>query len=169
MPVSPVATLVDQLIAAQKAISGIPEWRHSEHDRRELRLISPLTIDGASTGAHIEIKSYPNSHDLRYRLLLIVEKCVYRVDHVNNEHHTNSFDRPSDLKEYSFCEPHYHAWQDNKRFCTKFSLPSELPNARLMPVTVRTFDSALRWFCGELNIEQPQTGLITLPSRVTLL
>ena len=164
-----VATLIDNLIAARKEIGGIPDWRPTDTDPSEFRLVMPLTIDGVSTGSHLEIISYPNATPVRFRTLLVAEKCVARIDYVFDEPHVNSFDRPHDLLEFDFCEPHYHSWSDNKRFCTRLSLPERLQNARILPTSARSFDSVLRWFCAELNIEQPPNGLIALPMRTTLI
>lgn len=164
----PVAELIDSLLAAPKTLGGIPDWREGPYSGEE-RLIMPLLIDGVSSRAELLVTSYPFFGHSKFRILICAEKCIWRIDHVFDEPHINSFNRPSDLHEYDFCEPHYHSWQDNRRFCTYQSLTQKLFNARIMPVDVRSFDSSFRWFCGQTNIEQPPTGLIALPPRRRLL
>ena len=149
-------------------MDGIPDWRDGPYGG-EMRMVMPLRINDVSTGGELLVTAYPLIGHSRFRVMLILQKCVWRVDHVNDEPHINSFDRPADLAEFDFCEPHYHAWADNRRFCTHLSLPEQLENARLMPQHVRTFDTTLRWFCGQTNIEQPPPGVIALPPRTRLL
>lgn len=164
----PIAEIIDDLLAAPKTMDGVPDWQDAPY-RGEQRIVMPLRIDGVSTGADLLITSYPFIGHTKFRIMINADKCVWRIDHVMDEPHINSFDKPPDLLEFDFNEPHYHSWQDNRRFCTHFSLPNELQNARIMPAHVRTFDSSLRWFCGETNIEQPPNGLIDLPPRRRLL
>lgn len=164
----PIAQIIDELLAARKTLSGNPDWQASEHGV-EYHVIMPLRINGLSTGADLRVTAYPNEGHSRYRILLCAPKCIWRIDHVVGEPHVNSFNRPTDLKEYSFDEPHYHSWNDNRRFCTHASLPDRLENARILPPNHRAFDNALRWFCGSNNIEQPPHGLIVLPQRTRLL
>ena len=164
-----VSRLVDDLIAAEKEIGGHPDWQHTEYDPTELRMLMPLLIDGVSSGAQIEVKSYPSITPMKFRLMLIMEKCIFRIDFVVDETHTNSLDRPSDLYITMIRGPHYHSWYDNKRFCTQSTLPDRLKNARVVPADLRTFDNVFRWFCGELNIVQPPPGYVDLPRRTTLL
>jgi hypothetical protein len=163
-----IAELIDDLLAAEKTIAGDPDWRIGPYDGED-RLVMPLRIRGVSTGSDLMISAYPYLGNSKFRIMVCAEKCVWRIDHVFDEPHVNSFSRPSDLDEYSFNEPHYHAWSDNRRFCTHQSLPDRLYNARIMPPDVRSFDSSLRWFCGKTNIVQPPHGLIALPPRRRLL
>lgn len=163
----PIAAIIDDLLAAKKTLIGSPVWQNP-YSSSEDRLLLPLQVDGVSTGADLTISAYPNIRPLSYRMMICAPKCIWRVDYVYDEHHINSFERPIDLKEFSFCEPHYHAWPDNRHFCTYSTLPDRLPNARIMP-NLRSFDSCLRWLCGETNIEQPPCGLIDLPPRRVLL
>ncbi|HUZ32794.1 MAG TPA: hypothetical protein VMV19_11940 [Xanthobacteraceae bacterium] len=164
----PIRDLIDQLLGARKTISGVPDWQPAPYEGEE-RLIMPLRIDGVSCGADLLITAYPLIGQSKYRIMLCAPKCIWRIDHVNDEPHVNSLNRPLDLTEYWFNEPHYHSWQDNRRFCTYFSLPDNLENARIIPLEIRSFDSSLRWFCGQTNIDQPPAGLISLPPRRKLL
>ena len=158
---------IDGLLAARKAISGEPNWQDTYYN--EARLIMPLVVDEVSCGADLEIISYPLDGHTRFRVMICAPRCIWRIDHVTDEPHVNSFNRPNDLAEADINGPHYHSWPDNRRFATHSSLPDRLENARVLPAGLQTFDSTLRWFCGETNIEQPPTGLIVLPSRMRLL
>ena len=167
MPKSPpIAELIDGLLAAQKTFAGEPDWIDIYHG--ESRLVMPLHVGGVSSGSDLKISAYPLIGDAKFRIMLCAPKCVWRVDHVSDEPHVNSFNRPADLEAQSFCQPHYHAWADNRRFCAYATLPDRLENARILPKPW-SFDSVLRWFCGETNIEPPQKGAIVLPQRKNLL
>ncbi|MBI1775895.1 MAG: hypothetical protein HYR63_11165 [Proteobacteria bacterium] len=163
-----IAELIDDLLAARKELVGIPGWREGPHPD-EHRLVMPLHIDGVSTGAEFLVTAYPLVGHGKFRIMICAPKCVWKIDHTTDELHVNSFDRPSDILEHSFMQPHYHSWADNRRFSTRSVLPEQLKNARIMPEGVRSFDSSLRWFCGDTNIEQPAKGLIVLPPRTRLL
>ena len=161
-----IAKVIDDLLAVRKTFTGEPDWR--DIYPHESRLVMPLHIDGVSSGADLRISAYPFIGDSKFRILLCVPRCVWRVDHVTDEWHFNSFNRPADLEEESFCQPHYHAWADNRRFCAYATLPDRLENARILLKSL-SFDSVLRWFCGETNIEPPRKGAIVLPQRKKLL
>ena len=162
---SPISELIDGLLVAPKTFTGEPDWR--DIYQNESRLVMPLHVDGLSRGFDLQILAYPLVGDSKFRIMLCAPKCVWRVDHVSDELHVNSFDRPADIEEQSFCQPHYHAWLDNRRFCTHATLPDRLENARILPKPW-SFDSVFRWFCGETNIEPPQNGAIVLPQRKKL-
>jgi hypothetical protein len=168
MATRPIAELINDLLAARKTIEGVPRWEEGPYVGKE-RLLMPLYVEGASGNVDLIITAYPYAGHSRFRVMLCAPKCVWRTDCTIDEPHFNSFDRPADLEEVYFCEPHYHSWSDNRRFCTMQGLPDKLPNARKMPTEVRSFDSCLRWFCGQTNIEQPAAGMITLPPRRRLL
>jgi hypothetical protein len=163
-----VAALVDALIAADKTLEGQPDWRPAGNGD-EQRLILPIFIDGTSTEASVEINAYPNAADLAFRVMLRVEKCVWRIDYTDWELHVNPVDTFSTIDPYSFTEPHFHSWADNRRYCTVASLPSRLKIARPLPARFRGFDAAFRWFCGEVNIAQPPSGMVYLPQRTRLI
>ena len=161
--------IIDRLLEATKTPIGSPSWEASTWGKGELRLLWPLCIDNVPCQADLEINAYPtygNSKE-KWRIKLLVGRCIWRIDYVHDEHHINSLDKRDDLIDYAFTAPHYHAWEDNKRFCTHNILPIDLPNARIMPITCRTFPNALRWFCAETNIVLPH--MIDLPPRTMFL
>jgi hypothetical protein len=165
-----IASLIDALLDQDKVLSAaVPDWRdtgaHGQH-----RLIVPVVLaDGISTGLELEVHAYPDMRPLRFNILLNYGLCVWRIDHEEDDAHINSLDAPPDIAGLYLTGPHYHAWDDNKRFCTHNSLPNKLKNARVLGNGIRSFDSALRWLCGEARIGQPPTGLITLPPKSRLL
>lgn len=165
----PIAELVDQLLAQEKLFGGIPAWQEVGF-RGEHRLVIPLVDNlGASLPLKVEVDAYPNIQPLRYRILLFVDdtKCVWRVDFVDDELHVNPLDVGPDITTEPIEEPHFHSWNDNRRFSTHAALPTRLPVARIMP-PIRQFDAGFRWFCGEVNIHQPANGQIDLPPRTRL-
>jgi hypothetical protein len=168
MATRPIAELIDDLLAARKTIAGLPNWIEAPYEWEE-RLLMPLHINGVSGGVDLIVTAYPHFGHSKFRIMICAPKCIWRIDHANDEPHVNSFERPLDLEETDFCEPHYHSWSDNRRFCTHGGLPDKLLNARKMPADVRSFDTSLRWFCGQTNIEQPVVGMITLPPRRRLI
>ena len=116
----------------------------------------------------LEVIAYPNEAD-RFRIVLIYQKAVWRLDYVKNEAHVNSLNRPPELPSGPIDEPHYHSWIDNRRFAGRATLPSLLKNANVLPANVRSFDSAFRWFCGQTNITVASLDVPGLPTRTTLL
>jgi len=117
MPDRPIAELIDELLAAEKTLGGTPDWQPGPYEGEE-RLVIPLRVNGVSAAAALIITGYPYIGHTKFRIMLCAPKCVWRIDYATDEHHVNSFNRPPDLLEYDFCEPHYHAWPDNRRFCT---------------------------------------------------
>jgi|SRR6185312_7109623 len=164
----PIASLIDELLEKDKELGGVPDWREM-HAHGQHRLVVPALLDGASTGMDLEVHAYPDIKPLRFGVMLNVRECVWRIDYAEDDQHVNSFDAPPDIAGIQIDGPHYHAWDDNRRFCTHASLPRSLPNARFLPMAIRSFDSALRWLCGEAHIAQPRAGLIELPPRTRLI
>ncbi len=163
-----VKKLVDELLSADKTLEGVPNWEQSSNIQ-EYRLTFPVFIDGRSTEAFVEINAYPNAPSLRFRILFIIEKCVWRIDHTEYERHINPIDTFNNIQPSSFLCPHYHSWEDNRRYCTKSSLPKRLMIGRPLPENIKQFDAAFRWFCGKINISQLPSGMVELPLRTTLL
>lgn len=166
----PVSQIIDELIEAPKVLGGEPGWQPTDHNQNELRLLMPLLLrGGTSTNARVEVKSYPNIIPIKYRILFLVHECLFRVDYAFDETHLNPLNKPYSLLETRVSGLHYHSWNDNKTFCTHTCLPRELKHARILPDGLRNFDNTFRWFCGQLNIEQPSAGLVELPPRTRLL
>jgi len=163
-----IRALVSTLLAAEKTIEGTPDWRAAGNGD-EMRLLLPVFVDGRSTQATVEIDAYPNAPVERFRIMLNLEKCIWRIDFNEYEQHLNPIDTWSEITPSSFREPHYHSWSDNQRYCTSSSLPKKLLIARPLPEKIRQFSSAFRWFCGEVKIAQPPSLMLSLPQRTKLL
>lgn len=163
----PIVSVIDRLLAAKKTLAGAPEWSEVRFNG-EARLVMPLSIGEQISSAVLEVNAYPNIRDMRFRIMVRLEQCLCRLDYVFDEPHVNPFDVWRDCGR-SFCEPHYHRWADNKRYATRLELPDPLRVARVLPPTIRQFDAAFRWFCSDLNIDQPPSGMIELPPRSRLL
>ncbi|MBY0408499.1 MAG: hypothetical protein K2Q01_12475 [Rickettsiales bacterium] len=167
-----LAAVIDRLLEARKTLAGRPAWENSPRPDEEKRLLWPLRINNEPCGADLlatAFPSYGNSKEM-WRIMIMAPRCIWRIDYAYDGNHINSLDRPSDLREHNFNEPHYHAWADNKRFCSHSALPETLKNARIMPANIRNFHNAFRWLCDLTNIEQPSNdGMIELPPRDRLI
>jgi hypothetical protein len=164
-----IRQIVDRLLAAQKTLVGEADFRGLDGDNRKQRWRKPCAVAGEVTPLELEVQAYPDSMTPKFRIILIYQKAICRLDFANNEGHINHMNRPSDLEPGPIDEPHFHAWEDNRRFSTKTSLPTNLANARRLPANVRSFDSAFRWFCGQTHIIVASLEVPALPQRVSLL
>lgn len=163
-----VRQVVDAMLAAPKTLAGVADWR-THYGETKARWRKPCLFQGEVTQFEVEVQAYPLSEDLKFRIILIFGKVIWRLDFCNTDGHVNSLNRPTELPPGPIHDPHYHAWVDNRRFATKVSLPSELDNANILPANVRSFESAFRWFCGETNIVVPTLEMPQLPPRARLI
>lgn len=164
MATRPIASLVDDFLAAAKEVRGVPTWRPTGHHGQH-RLVCPLFVGGESVGATLDITAYPNQAELQFTINLIFERCIWRLEHGGTEQHTNSLDAPHDLMGAVLDGPHYHSWADNRRFSTRRELPKRLHNARLTDPEIASFEAALEWFCRQTSIVTPPPGVIVWPRR----
>jgi hypothetical protein len=164
-----VREVVDRLLAAEKLLAGDARWEANRGDNRCLRWRKPCSIFGEITDMELEVVSYPEDGPTKFRIVLIYQKAVWRLDYVTGEKHVNSMNRPAELPAGPIDEAHYHSWSDNRRFATAMSLPNYLKNANVLPSNVRGFDTAFRWFCGQTNIKVASLDMPILPDRTTLL
>lgn len=163
-----IRALVSELLAADKTLEGTADWRPIGRGD-EVRLLLPVFIDGRSTQATVEVDAYPNAPVARFRIMLNVEKCIWRIDFTEYEQHVNPVDTWHEITPYAFREPHFHAWSDNERYCTANSLPKKLLIARPLPPKIRQFSAAFRWFCDKVKIAQPPSIMPNLPQRTKLI
>ena len=96
-----IASLIDQMLAAQKVMGGKPDWKEGPYSGKQ-RLTMPLNVDGASIGLRLIIISHPLVDNSKLRIMLSAQKCIWRLDHVLDEPHVNSLNEPADLTEYIF-------------------------------------------------------------------
>ena len=157
------------MLGADKTLVGDASWRSLYGDANKLRWRKPCVINGELTGMEIEVQAYPSEIDLKFRIILVYQKAIWRLDFARNEAHLNSANRPTYLPLGPIDEPHYHSWIDNRRFSTRNSLPSDLPNANNLPIETRSFDAAFRWFCGETRITVASLDMPQLPPRARLI
>jgi hypothetical protein len=163
-----VRNVVDAFLAKSKTLAGVGTWQRDSRER-SFRWVRPIELEGELPGFDLTVKAYPRSHRLKFRVVIAYGKAIWRIDYANDAPHINSIDRPSDLDLGPIVGPHYHSWEDNRRFATANSLPSSLHNARLVPQNLRTFESAFRWFCGETRIIVGNQDMPILPRPDTLL
>jgi len=163
-----IREVVDAFLDKGKTLAGIGGWRRDSH-QRSFRWVRPIEIDGELLGFDLTVKAYPRIQPLKFRIVLSYTKAIWRLDFANDAPHINSIDRPAALDLGPITGPHYHRWEDNRRFGTANSLPSSLHNARRLPETFRSFESAFRWFCGETRISVGSLDMPILPRPDTLL
>ena len=170
MAISPdTRELVDALLAAEKRLAGDGEWQSDREGVK--RFIRAVEREGEITPLELVVKAYPRRPQPRFRLVLTMGRAIWRVD-FTDELHTNprnlgrlDIDPPMTAVQ----GPHYHSWQDNRRFGTASSLPEQLRNARVLPENLRSYETTFRWFCGVANIALGMGDVPDLPTRDTLI
>jgi hypothetical protein len=135
-----------------------------EHREGDQRLLLPLLVEGEVSDATLTVIAYPRVRELQFRLVLSFGRAIWRLDYADFEEHYNSFNKPDDLVLGPFTCPHYHAWEDNRRFATRVSLPERLENARILDANLKTYDNTFRWFCGQTKIDISNFGVPDLPT-----
>lgn len=147
---------VDDLLAATKIPSGVPEWNRGPRAAAEgqLRWSSPLSIDGEICPLTLIVDAYPRRRGETFVIILAMTVCITRVDYGPHESHFNGGKRrPTDVPFGLLVGSHCHNWPDNRRLATTRKLPVELNFARLLPTPVQGFANTFRWLCGETNIK----------------
>jgi hypothetical protein len=161
-----VRALIDALLRGEKALVGYGMWQPGNRDGC-YQWSSAVEFLGEISGARVEVKAYTNHDELKFRILLNEQRCIWRLDFANDDH-TNPLTAP-EAPAQAIAGPHYHPWADNRRYATMVSLPRRLRNARILPADIRTFDAAFRWFCSEVRISIKATDVPKLPGRDVLL
>ena len=159
---------VDALLIARKTLGGIgvpgrwqPGW-----DGVWQRLKLPLEVDGVSLGHQaLDIEFDPTSSHLVFTINLLCHVCVCRMDFDYTDTHPNTLRNPVDGVLPIIIGSHFHRWSYNRRFAESSDRLISLNNAEHLPIAIKSFDSALRWFCDETNIELPHDHWISLPER----
>ena len=164
--ISDLLAALDTFVAARKRLAGIhgPVNWVTGHNRYERRTHFPIEIDGELLEqARFEVTGIQRP-GIQFRLSLCYNAAVARLDHTDETH-------PNTLRQYGDGLPaevtghHYHSWPLNRRLFRGLRKAPELGLAE--PFESRgSFESNVRWFCQELNIEQPDgMNLIELPPR----
>lgn len=158
--------LIDGALKADKTLAGFSSWSRDYRDHC-LSWSRAVEIAGEIRGMRLEVKAYPNSDTLKFRILLIEAKCVWRLDFADDGH-INPMGAPEKPGEV-MNGPHYHSWADNRRYAKPNSLPQKLQIARLLPANIRTFDAGFRWFCNETRVFIETSDIPRLPKKDTLI
>jgi hypothetical protein len=171
MTVIEIVAAVDAFLAATKIVvgAGSPVSWADGYNPNEKVIYLPLEVEGELTGAKLMVVGFPAAKSLKFRLGILFPGAVCRLDYTD-ETHSNTVAHPSENLPAIVEGPHYHSWRLNRRFCRGSALPTKLHNAQSFSIAARTFDSILRWFCADTNIEGlPPDHRIELPVRTTLL
>jgi hypothetical protein len=162
---------LDKFMEARKTIRGAETgyaWS-AGHNQYERQTSFPIEVGGElAEPARLLLVGFPQSRELKFRISLCFNAAICRLDYTD-ETHPNSQRAPTDNIPPSVTGPHYHSWRSNRRFFKGASKAPELHNAE--PFTMdSSFDSILRWFCHDTNIDQLSGGhLIQLPPRDRLI
>ncbi len=163
-----IREVVDELLATEKSLAGLATWVPNAREG-DVRLVQPLLVAGEVSDATLTIIAYPRSSELRFRIVLVYQRAVWRLDYTRDEVHINPADCPSHLPVEPITEPHFHSWRDNRHLATFHSLPMRLKNANLLTRNLLTFPNAFRWFCGETMIRLGTHDVPDLPPSDRLL
>lgn len=157
---------IDGYMAADKMLAGSGRWQidFGDHCRRWTRATE---VNGELTGIALEVKAYPRKDELEFRVLLNAARCIWRLDFADDGH-VNPLTAP-ERGGIVINGPHYHSWSDNRRYAKPNSLPQKLHVARILPINIRSFDAAFRWFCAETKVFVETADIPVLPKRDTLI
>jgi hypothetical protein len=136
--------------------------------KQEKKTHFPLEVNGELiSAARMEITGLPHRNGVQFRISLCYNVAICRLD-FTDETHANTERLPEDEIPPMVSGPHFHSWKLNRRFFKGASTAPQLHNAE--PYTSKgSFDSNLRWFCWEMNIQQPDgRHVIELPRRTEL-
>lgn len=168
-PFTTIAQL-EAFMAAPKAIAAPHhqgDWKLT-HNPGELQMSWPLEYAGEiQPHASLTVVGRTDRYDF-FRIMVLCPFGVARLD-CTTETHTNSLCGHLEGLPMLVSGPHYHSWPLNKRFFKSMKDCSKLPDAVEFDVAGRNFDSTLRWFCHDNNIEPlPASHVIELPVRENL-
>lgn len=159
---------VDAFMAAPKILLGAdrPSWQPGRQ-HNELVIKLPLEVAGEQeAGNFLYVASEPNSPSLTFRIgILFRDRMMCRLDFEEGIH-PNTWGCPIEVLPPFVEGPHWHAWEINRHLVKSLVLYEKLRNARPF-ATIKRFDAALRWYCGERKIQLGAHG-IELPTRTRL-
>ena len=102
-----------------------------------------------------------------YSISFVCNISVCRLDYDEKGGHTNSITASKFGIPLTITGPHFHKWEYNKQFLESDAKLIELKNASEVR-GIKSFDSALRWFCNEVNVHLPHNHSIELPTEMLL-
>ena len=168
-----IADGIDAFLKAEKELAGEFQWLVGNREGEQVGSFA-LLKGGEITDSSLEVIAYPSTStdrgaECRFKILLCVHRCVWRIDFdPSDKFHINPADRSELIGEGIVYGPHYHAWSDNKHLATATVLPKKLTCARTLPLQVRRWEQAFRWFCGETGIVLGDMTIPRLPEREEL-
>lgn len=163
-----IADKVAAFLLVEKELQGEQFWGPGNRDE-ERRISWPISVEGEMFGATLALTAYPDEPEQRFTITLNLPPCVWRLDmDPDYKRHRNPYDRGERLGTHTISGPNYHSWDDNRHLATPSRLPDKLTCARPLPTGFRTFERALRWFCGETKIILPNNQMVELPPRERL-
>ncbi len=164
--------VVDDLWKASKTLVGQAGWT-TGYGSTGARWLSPLAVDGVTTGMNLCVDSFPRASSPDFHISLIYETSISRLDFSEIDRHNNhaikGVKTPPTITLGWIYGPHLHSWDDNKVLVTSDAGPKYLEFATQLPDNVKTFDAAFRHFCGVANIIAASNQVPALPRRDTLL
>jgi hypothetical protein len=166
-----IACAVDEFLRSEKKVVGLDEpgdWSIGRNSHERV-LYLPLEIRGEQNGSKLMIVGFPRARDLKFRLGIILEVMICRLDYTDEVHENSLSAIPLEIP-FTVKGPHYHSWPINREFCKGGSLPSKLLKAAPFTTSARSFDAILRWFCADNGIEGfPPHHKVELPRSDLLL
>ena len=164
-----IRVLADAFLETHKTLAGIGSWEQEHGDHGSCRLVRPVQISGELPGHELVVKAYPRDKHLKFRIVLTMQRAIWRVDFAHDETHPNPPGSPPELPSIIINEPHYHSWADNRCLATQNVLPRDLNFARILSRRIKRFEQAFRWFCDQTNIRISLADIPELPKADTLL
>lgn len=160
---------VGDFLAKSKSLGGIglPVQWQPNRDPAELCIKLPIELEGVVSAQRLIVVYSPASEALRFSILIVYRVAVCRMDFDETGGHTNGFGNLEGLP-MTIQGSHFHRWSNNIRFVKGNGQLEELDNAEPIPIAIRTFDAALRWFCDEAKIALPHNHNIALPAKVLI-
>lgn len=155
---------VNKLVVAAKEIASVdepPQWQpNRDGSGHEAKL--QIMIDGAMYGNTLIIVCMPTTGAFHFSLTHS-NICVSRLDFDDERGHTNPIYALDAGLPPAISGRHFHRWSINTKFVNASGALEELKNAEELPSSIKKFNTALRWFCEELNIFLPHNHEITFP------
>ena len=162
---------VDAFLQAEKILvtgSGLIEWVPGREASIERCIKILIEVNGVQSGQRLELIAFPNYEVLKFSISVIFPPAVCRLDFDETDAHANSMANASEGLPTLVKGSHFHRWEHNKRFFVSDAMLTKLRNAEPLG-NIRSFDSALRWFCQQTNIAIPYDLSLQLPDRDALL
>jgi hypothetical protein len=158
---------VTAFLAADKTLAGVdlpPPWMPSR-TRPEQCIKVPIEVAGVQYGQQLVVVAPSGRAD--FAISVVYSVGIMRLDFEPlGGGHRNTLLAEADGLPGVVSGTHLHRWQHNVRFVEGDGRLEELKHAEELPSTIRTFHSALRYFCSEVRIHLPHGHRIELPGTL---